>query len=102
MESIILTIALAILSSTVINTIVTFVLERIKDRKHHRNRYDEALRLILLAEIKKQGKFFIEQGEIEALDLQAFNEGYRCYKELGGDGYADTIHEKVNGLNKIL
>lgn len=98
MESIVITIILAILSSTVINTIVTFIFDRIKDRKSHRNKYDEALRLILLSDIKETGKDFVKAGKINALDLQAFNEMYSCYKGLGGDGYADAVYEQVNSL----
>lgn len=95
---IVTTIILAILSSTVINTILTFIFDRIKEKRTHRNRFDEALRLILLSDIKDIGRDYIKCGKVNAIDLQAFNEMYSCYKGLGGDGYADQIHEKVNEL----
>jgi len=85
---------LAILSSSAVATIVSSIINRI-DKKDN---LSKAVQLLMLGEIKLQGKDYLSIGEINLEELQAFNECYQVYKKLGGNGYAETIHSKVNAL----
>lgn len=95
-------IIVAILSSSLLSSLLAFVFEMIRARRDTKSNSAKADRLILLYVIKASGKAYLEANEVSAIELSAFNDTYKCYKDLGGDGYADTIHEKVNNLNVIV
>ena len=95
----ILTIILAILSSSVINSILTFIFTQIREKNDKTSKGVHAERLTLLYIIKASGRQHIEDGFISETDFKALNETYQLYKDLGGDGYADYIWGKVQALD---
>ena len=95
-------IIVAILSSSLLSSLLAFVFEMVRSRRDTKSNSVKADRLILLYVIKASGKTYIDANKVSAIELSAFNETYKCYKDLGGDGYADTIHEKVNNLEVVI
>lgn len=109
MQTVVLPIILAILSSTAVNTIIVCITDSIKEKKRSKACDMEAQRadfdvlktanmFTMLYILKDSGKHYIEQGYISAKDREAFMEMHKCYKDLGGDGYADAIKAKVEEL----
>ena len=88
-----------VLSSTVLVTIVNAVIQGFRDKKKAKTGINKAVQLILLGELKRQGKEHIKEGNITLEELNEFNEKYKVYKEdMSGNGYAEAVHKKVNSL----
>ena len=92
------TVICAILGSTVFTTAFTKLLDLIIEKCRKDSPQKRASRLTLLYVIKEGGKAYVAEGSICETDYRAFEETYKTYKDLGGDGYADKIHEEVNKL----
>lgn len=99
-----LALIVAVLGSGIITCILNFVFDIIKDKKRKRTseeeRIDKALCMTMLYILKQSAEVYIKKEEIGVKDLASFNETYRCYKDLGGDGWADEVHDLVNDLRK--
>lgn len=93
------TIIIAVLGSSVINTVLTFIFTQVKEKKDKNSKSVRAERLTLLYIIKSCGKHYLRDGEITETDFKALEETYNLYKELGGDGYADKIYNAVKELD---
>lgn len=90
----------AILSSSVVGTVIEHKLKKREILNEHDKNQDEGIRLILLHEFKRQGKELVKAGVMTNTDWNEFNDSYKCYKKLGGDGYADMIYAEVKKLPK--
>lgn len=95
-------IIIAIIGSGAFSALVSGLVALRGTSKKKKKSDDKALQMLLLGEIKRQGKDYLLQGEIDLEDLSAFNELYDVYKEKGGNGYAEAIHKDVNLLPRIL
>lgn len=85
---------MAILGSSLLNTLITSLIAFIGGKTG----IVKAVQLILLDTVKRSGKEHLLQGNITMEELKEFNEKYEAYKALKGNGYAETIHKKVNSL----
>ena len=85
---------IAIIGSGALSTIISFVLQAIKDKKRS-NRIDKFLLLHLIEETCRDA---IAEGRIAREDLQKLDEMYTMYKDIGGNGYADAIVNRVRSL----
>ena len=85
---------IAILGSGALSTIISFVLQALKDRKRS-NKIDKFLLLHLIEETCRDA---VAAGHIAREDLQKLDEMYTLYKGIGGNGYADAIVNKVKAL----
>ena len=91
---------IAILSSSVLATIISGIFQLINNRKNKTTKLETGMSLLLLASIKTDGKQLIEQGTVSKDDYDAFFAKYNAYKSLGGDGWADGIKAKVDILER--
>lgn len=87
-------IIVAILTSSVVGSIVTRLFTMIDQAKHSR-KIDQ---IVLLFVIKTLANDALFEGSISTEDLQTLEDAYSEYKRLGGNGYADTIMRKVRAL----
>ena len=88
-------IALAIIGSGILTKVLDAVLDYLRERK---NPMKVGMRMCLLKHIQDYGKELIEKGSVTQQQLKAFDEAYKAYKDLGGDGFADKIYSEVHGL----
>lgn len=99
-----LALIVAVLGSGVITCILNFVFDLIKEKKRKKTKDEEnterALRMTMLYILKQSAEKYIADEEIGVKDLASFNETFNCYKDLGGDGWADEVHDLVNQLRK--
>lgn len=87
-------IIIAIIGSGALSTVISFVLQALKDRKRS-NRIDKFLLLHLIEETCRDA---IADGRVCREDLQKLDEMYTMYKDIGGNGYADAIVSRVKAL----
>lgn len=91
-------IIIAILSSTVLSAFINGAFSVYKDSQKSKSGVEEGLCFLLLSEIKMSGKVHIQNGFIDMEDLQEFTDLFKAYKSLGGNGYADAIKSSVERL----
>ena len=84
----------AILTSSLFASIVTMLVSFIKDFFRSRKRD----RIVLLFVIKQLATDAIFQGYISSEDLQCLEDAYTEYEALGGNGYANTLMNRVRVL----
>ena len=84
----------ALLTSSAVATIVGRLINFISSSLHSR----KIDRMILLYIIKEMCTDALFNGYISSEDLQCLEEMLAEYKRLGGNGYADTIMNKVREL----
>ena len=61
----------------------------------------KGLQCVLRDRIEHLAKRYIEKGEIHAEDLEALIEMHDSYKDLGGNGYLDTLMTAVKALTIV-
>lgn len=88
-------IALAIIGSGILTKLLDAFLDYLRERK---NPMKVGMRMCLLKHIQDYGKELIEKDSVTQQQLRAFDEAYKAYKDLGGDGFADKIHSEVHDL----
>lgn len=88
----------AILGSSVLTTILSFLFQWIMRKADKHDAKDEALRLLLVDKIIENGKSYVKHKSIDRLEWKVFDAQYKSYKTLGGDGYADKIYKAVEQL----
>lgn len=93
-------IILAILGSGVLSTIISCVFQTINNRKRKLGKLEEGMRLLLLSDVRANGKKLTEQGKVTREEYAIFNASYQAYKELGGDGWADGVKSNVDMLQR--
>ena len=91
---------IAILSSGVLSTIIGCVFQIINNRKRKLNKLEEGICLLLLSDIRANGKKLIDHGTVSREEYAIFNASYQAYKELGGDGWADGVKSNVDMLKR--
>ena len=91
---------LGILGSGVISTIISCVFQTMNNKKQKLGRFEEGMKLLLLSDVRANGKKLIEQGKVTREEYAIFNASYQAYKDLGGDGWADGVKAKVDILER--
>lgn len=91
---------LGILGSGVISTIISCVFQTMNNKKQKLGRFEEGMKLLLLSDVRANGKKLIEQGKVTREEYAIFNASYQAYKDLGGDGWADGVKTKVDLLER--
>lgn len=95
-------IAVAVLGSGVISTIISCVFQMRSDKKKKLDKFETGMSLLLLSAMKTQGKAILEEGTVTKGDFDSFVATYNAYKSLGGDGWADGIKSQVDKLEKTI
>lgn len=92
-------IALAIIGSGILTTILNRIFA-ISDRKREKDTVlVVGLRTLLMVQIRSLGKKYIQDGAIDADDLDDITKLWNIYhEEMGGNGYLDTIMSRVRSL----
>lgn len=92
-------IALAIIGSGILTTILNRIFA-ISDRKREKDTAQAVgLRTLLRVQIRSLGKKYISDGCIDNDDLDDIAELWKVYHDdLGGNGYLDTIMQRVKAL----
>lgn len=99
MKNILLTITIAILSSSAFTVAVTAVIDWIREKKNKKTGASAGIRILLYDRIKHLGKAYIERGSITAEELEDLIEMHRIYHdELNGNGFLDAIMDQVKKL----
>ena len=93
-------IIIAVLSSGALSTIIGCLFQIWSNRKKKLNKLEEGICLLLLSDIRQNGKKLIEQGKVSREEYAIFNASYQAYKELGGDGWADGVKANVDCLKR--
>lgn len=96
------TVILAVLGSSVVNTIIAAIIRHIETKKNRKDAYATAIRLLLYSRLRHDAKEYMGDGTIAKTEYDAFMESYDAYKALGGDGYMDKIKKEVESLPVIL
>jgi hypothetical protein len=60
-----------------------------------------AQRVTMIDRVKHLGKHYIDDGEISLEDKENFQEMYRAYKGLNGNGHLDTVMREVDKLKVV-
>lgn len=88
----------------VVNGVIELVRYLVRKRDNGRDALADntaATKFCLLGEIDRYGNFLLERNEpLTSAEYTRFTEMYNLYKKLGGDGYADSIRDRVKGLLK--
>ncbi len=87
-------IIVAILTSSVVGALVTRIFTLI-DQYRHSRKID---RIVLLFIVKQLSTDAIWNKYISSEDLQSLEDAYAEYKQLGGNGYADTLMNRARVL----
>lgn len=56
---------------------------------------NQAISQILLRQIQTFGNEIIKDDSVSAEEFRQFEEMFQTYKALGGNGYADKLHEEI-------
>ena len=91
---------LGILGSGVISTLISCIFQIVNNKKQKLGRFEEGMKLLLLSDVRANGKKLIEQGKVTREEYAIFNASYQAYKDLGGDGWADGVKAKVDILER--
>lgn len=99
-------ILVALVSGGSVGAIVTAVIRAVEKKMDKKSIEREALRLLILGEIREYGNELMKASEknggIEQMDYQHFEELYKVYKALDGDGFADKIYTEIGKLQILL
>lgn len=100
--TVITTLISTILSSSVVGAIVTHVIKKIEEKDSCKKYSKEADKLLLLDLLKRTAAQHKENGFISQQDFAIFEATHKCYKNCGGDGWADGVLSEMKALPKVL
>ena len=99
-------IIIAVIGSGLITAIVNAVIRQMEKKRDDKTLEKKALRLLILGEIREYGKDLVrkceENGGIEQMDYNHFDELYKTYKALNGDGFADKVNDEIKKLQILI
>ena len=93
-----LTLIVAVLSSSVLVKLIDIIASLIGKKRDKKNVHTRAQQMMILSILRNSASEYISAGHIDGEHLRSYVEMYEIYKELGGNGYADTIYKKVCAL----
>lgn len=91
-------IIIAILSSSVISTILNFVFNYINKRNEDKSMVAKALMCLLGYEVKTECRRLIKAKEVDLVDYEQLQELNTLYHQMGGNGYVKNLMDKVGKL----
>ena len=98
----ILTLALAVLGSSGVASVVVAVLQHHWSQKERGDARIDALvsaqQVMMIDRVRYLGKCYIEDGHIALADKENIVSMYNAYKALGGNGHLETVMTEVNQL----
>lgn len=95
-----ITLIVAILSSTVLSSIVTGGFQLMAAKKKKETGVSAGTRMLLYDRIKFLGKVYISRGSIKSDELEDIIEMHKVYhNELGGNGFLDSVMDQVKKLS---
>lgn len=91
-------IILAILGSTAFTTIVTAIVNDIIHKNSVKNNSSKGTMSLMGLEIRRTCKEAIKHKAISIIELEQLEECYKVYKDMGGNGFIDTLLTKARAL----
>lgn len=91
------TVLVAILGSSALNTVIT----RHYVKKDRQSANTKGIMFCLLISLQNEARRIIERGYISRLEYNQFSEMYQTYKQLGGDGFADELKKQIDEISRI-
>ena len=91
-------IIIAVISSGALSALISAIANLIGNAARKKSVQNRALSMLLLRDIQLSGAEILQQTKIDADDFKQFEESYKIYKELGGNGYADKVMNEVARL----
>ena len=98
MDETIRTIIIAIIGSSAFTALVNGILDIFKNRTGVKKNEKKALNFCLLSALQTYGEKLCSTATIEKEDYLQFDEMYKTYKALGGNGYADRLKKEVDKI----
>lgn len=93
------TIVVAIISSGILNTIITYAISSHEKKKNADNGIKQSLRLLMKDRLRSLCMHYIEQKWIYEDELEDLIAMHKCYHdELKGNGFLDELMKKVTNL----
>lgn len=89
-------IIVAIIGSGIITKLLDELIGAIKHRK---NPMVAGIRFCLLKDLTDYGEGLLSKGTVTASDIKQFEDMYKTYKALDGDGYADRLKDAIDKLS---
>lgn len=90
--------------SALVSAIVSAVANAIQRKQDRKAKADEkteirnqAISQILLRQIQSFGEEILTEGSVTSEEFKQFDEMFNTYKALGGNGYADKLHDEIKG-----
>lgn len=100
--SLIVTIAVSVIGSSGIASIVVAILQHYWTKEEHTDaRIDalvEAQQVMMIDRVRWLGRTYIKQGCIRLEDKESLISMYNAYKALGGNGHLSTIMDEASRL----
>ena len=98
----VITIALAVLGSSGVASVVVAVLQHHWSKKERGDARIDALvtaqQVMMIDRVRYLGKCYIGDGKISLEDKENITSMYNAYKSLGGNGHLETVMNEVNQL----
>ena len=91
-------IIIAVISSGALSALISAIANLIGNVVRKKSVQNRALSMLLLRDIQLSGAEILQQTQIDADNFKQFEESYKIYKELGGNGYADKVMNEVARL----
>lgn len=99
MKDIILSIVLAVLTSSALSAVIAGLFSRSADKKRKSSGMVSGVRMILYERIKYLGRHYIERGSVEPDELEDLIEMHKTYHDdLDGNGFLDKLMGDVKKL----
>lgn len=80
---------------------LTFCVNHIRKKLNEHEYVKEGMVALLHDRLFQSGMYYLNKGEISVSELQNFEDLYKAYHNLGGNGTGTEIYERVRDLNLI-
>lgn len=95
-------IALALIGSSALSTLISCIFAYVTSRRKKDDAVIVGLRTLLYMHLKREGRAYIEAGEISSDDLEDFMKMHEVYHTgLGGNGFLDSVVKQVRSLKIV-
>lgn len=91
-------IILALIGSGLLSTLISVAAAGLAERGTADRDIRRALKMLLYNQLKYDAEILLAAGEADAEELKGWTEAFEVYKALGGDGFIDTLAQRVASL----